>query len=542
VKRWLLPLLLALPVLAAANDTEIRNVTMSPASPATNSDVTICFDVRNTGGATSYVSVGFADSGYVFNCNTVNQVNWVLDDRGVYRGGSLTVSGTSQAVTSNNYTDVVGPNGGVNVGTTTGTNWKQVCIQTHIPPEFSGNYTVIVAPSRDGLSELDLTCGTCQQANTAASFGYTNFTVTGSPLVKLNLEVCNAGACTTGAICWEYKVTNWGESGVRVTGLAMKFCYYDTNYNWEAQGSSNAQAYLPSGATYCNTYNPSEQYSFTNFSTVDCGPDGKANQCYNYTIKGGPINQSMPYYDPPAGGSLQSQSPPIWFRPIPNVLPTTTDDYANLNNAATCGSGWSSIPHIALYNNGSLVCEWSSSVSTDNSTGVPHCGSTGGCNNCPAGGVSNMARNSTGPSNVVCLNIYSPTPTPVMQLTKVADRAVGLLGDTITYTITWKNNASAARTMTIWDTVPFNTTYVGCNNACTQSGGVVTWNLGSQAAGATGTVQFWVTVSALPYLPGWLEQRQALAPPAPRSRELMLGLWSPLAARSGRGAVLEQRF
>ncbi len=538
--RWMLALLFALPLALRAVDSEVRagSITMSPSNPTTNSDVTICFDIRNTGGQTIHFAVGFADSGYTWSCNTTNQVNWVLDERGVYRGGSLTISGTAQATTSNNYTDVQGPNGGINAGTTAGSNWKQVCFQTHIPPEFSGNYQLVILPGRDGISAKANSCGSCEQANNAASFGYLPFTVSGTPLIRLNLEVCNAGTCTTGAICWQYRVTNHGEAGVRITGLDMKFCYYDTNYNWEAQGSSNAQAYLPGGGSYCNTYNPSEQYSFTNFSTVDCGADGRANQCYNYTIRGGPVQQSMPYFVAPNGGYLQSQSPPIWFRPIPNVLPTQTDDYANLLSAPACGSGWSSLPRIALYNQGSLVCEWSSSVNTDVNSGVPHCGSSSGCNNCPTGTIPNLARNATGPSNVVCLPVYSPTPTPVMQLTKTADRSTAVPGDTVTFSIAWANNASAARTMVIWDTIPANLTYVGCSNACSVSGGVITWNLGSQAAGASGTVRFWAVVSGYPFAPPWRDRELAILAPAPRSRELLLGLWAPLQekgkGRSGR--------
>lgn len=520
MKPWLfLSLALILPLGLRAQDAEVRpgSITMTPSNPTTNTDVTICFDIRNSSGQNISFGVGFAAAGYTWSCNTANQINWVLDERGVYRGGSLTLSGTAQATSSNNFTDVRGPNGGINGGTTASSNWKQVCFQTHIPPEFSGDYTVVILPNRDGIGFQASACGSCQNANNAASVGYLPFTVSGVPLVKLNLEVCNAGS-TSSEIRWEYRVTNWGESGVRVTGFDMKYCFYDTNTCLEAQGSSNAQMYFPDNSGYCNTYNPTDQYSFEQFSTVDCGSDGKANQCYHYTISGGPISQSMPYFVPPDGGYIQSQSPPIWFRFCGSPPWNTSDDYSNLTAAPACGTGWSSLPRVALYNQGSLVCEWDSSSSNDASTGVPYCGSTGGCNDCPAGSVSNLARNQSGPSNVVCLSIVSPTPTPGMQLTKTADKSTASIGDTITYSIAWVNNANSNQAMVIWDTVPANVTYLGCDNGCSLSGGVLTWSLGSKAPGASGVVKFWAVVNSYPMLPGAPSQSVAWFDPEPEQR------------------------
>jgi uncharacterized repeat protein (TIGR01451 family) len=503
-----------------ARDSVISNLVVS-GSASPGGTVTVSFDIAAGAGGSgdqTRFAVGFANAGYTYNCNTTNQINWVALETGIYSSSSYTVDGTPVAVTPLNFTSVVGPNGGLVGGT--GTTARHVVMTLKVPPEFSGNYRVVVLGNRDGMGLQSTSCGSCVYGATSVAYG--DFTVTGANLIKLNLEVCNAGECTTGAICWQYRVTNWGESGVRLTGLAMKFCYYDTNFNWQAQSSSNAQAYLPGGASYCNTYNPADQYSFESFNTVDCGPDGKANQCYRYTIAGGPISQSMPYFVPPNGGYLQSQSPPIWLRPVPNVLPTVTDDYTNLTLAPACGSGWSSLPRVALYNNGQLVCEWESGASEDVNTGVPHCGATSGCNKCPDGMVSNLARNASGPSNVVCLPIYSPTPTPGMQLTKTADQATKILGDTITYTITWANNSSSSQTIRIWDTIPSNVTYVGCDNACSVVGGLVSWNLGPQGPGSSGVVRFWARVTSLPFLPWKRPVQQALLEPEfRRSRDLL---------------------
>lgn len=536
MRRLILSLLLLLLASAAglrANDTEIQNVTMSPPNPATNTDVVICFQARNTGGGNIRFSVGYGPSGYVESCTTTNQINWLLDDAGVYRGGSLTVNGSPVAVTSNNQTDLVGPGNGINGGTST--TWETICFQTHIPPELSGNYELVVVPNRDGIGLIDQACGTCQQANNAASFGYLSFNVSGTAFVRLNLQVCNAGTCTTNAICFEYQVINYGESGVRLTGLDIKFCFYDPDTAWCAQASSNTSTYYANGTKMCNTYNPGDQFSFQWFSTVDCGTAGKTNGCYHYTLSGGPISQSMPYFVPPNGGYTQSESPALWFRHCDGSAHGTSSDFSNLASAASCGSGWSSVPSITLWNNGQLVCEYSSSSSTDQKSGVPHCGSTSGCNDCPTGAINNMAMNAWGNSNVVCVAVYSPTVTPTpsvtpaMALTKTASKNIATIGDVVTFCIAWKNDASASKAMLIWDSIPANISYIGADNGGLAAGTTVSWNLGTQASGASGQVCFWGTVSSYPYLPDLLERETADAP-REDALEPFRGLWGPLHA------------
>jgi uncharacterized repeat protein (TIGR01451 family) len=533
MKTLLAILVLALAAPLAATDTEIQpgSVSMSPSNPATNTDVTICFNVREVGNQTIRFAVGFAPgSGFTYNCNTSNQVNWVLSDyaggatAGIYRGGSLTINGVATASTSYGYTDVVGPSNGVSAGTST--TWIPVCFQTHIPPEFSGNYTLVVVPNRDGIGLQSTSCGSCQVASSGASYGYENFTVSGNPFIRLNLEVCNAGTAPGNAISFEYKVTNYGESGIRLTGLDIKFCFYDTTQSWCAQGSSNTQTYTYTGATYCNTYNPSDQFSFQFFNTVDCGTGGRTNGCYHYTLGGGPVSQSMPYYVPPNGGWTQSMSPAIYFRHCDGSAHDTSTDFSQLVNAAACGSGWSSIQNITLYNNGQLVCEYTSSSSTDQSSGIPYCGSSSGCNGCPAGYMQNMAMNASGASNVVCVPVFSPTPTPGMQLTKTVNMSQATIGDQLTFCIHWSNNASSAKTITVWDTVPSYTTYVGCDNGCSQAGGLVVWTLASRASGSSGNVCFWSTVSSYPALPGSGTPLAMLGP-----EDWMKGLWDRLSGK-----------
>jgi uncharacterized repeat protein (TIGR01451 family) len=96
-----------------------------------------------------------------------------------------------------------------------------------------------------------------------------------------------------------------------------------------------------------------------------------------------------------------------------------------------------------------------------------------------------------------------------MSLTKAVDKAQAAPGETIRYTITYSNSGDAAATsVVLTDTVPSAVTYVAdsvkVNGATktdaadgdnvTVAGGVITANLGSVAAGASGTITFDATV------------------------------------------------
>ncbi|RME45775.1 MAG: DUF11 domain-containing protein, partial [Caldilineae bacterium] len=72
-------------------------------------------------------------------------------------------------------------------------------------------------------------------------------------------------------------------------------------------------------------------------------------------------------------------------------------------------------------------------------------------------------------------------------------------GDTITYTLTYQNNGSAAATgILITDTLPASTTYVqnSCGSCITLSNAsTLQWNLGSVAAGGSGSLSFAVRIT-----------------------------------------------
>lgn len=70
-------------------------------------------------------------------------------------------------------------------------------------------------------------------------------------------------------------------------------------------------------------------------------------------------------------------------------------------------------------------------------------------------------------------------------------------GSNITYTINYANTGGAPATgVIIKDTVPAGTTFVSATGGGTLGAGVVTWTIGTLAPGASGSVQFTVTINA----------------------------------------------
>jgi uncharacterized repeat protein (TIGR01451 family) len=84
-----------------------------------------------------------------------------------------------------------------------------------------------------------------------------------------------------------------------------------------------------------------------------------------------------------------------------------------------------------------------------------------------------------------------------LTISKAAPATV-VTGTNLTYTITYGNTGTAdATSVVISDTVPAGTTFVSATNGGTLASGVVTWTIGTVAAGVTGqTVSFTVNVTA----------------------------------------------
>ncbi len=87
---------------------------------------------------------------------------------------------------------------------------------------------------------------------------------------------------------------------------------------------------------------------------------------------------------------------------------------------------------------------------------------------------------------------------PVMSITKTVDVSTVDPGDTIVYTITYKNTGTGwASLVEIIDTIPADTTFVSSTPAYSNvSGNAYTWNLGDVAPGTIETIKIQVTVNA----------------------------------------------
>jgi uncharacterized repeat protein (TIGR01451 family) len=86
---------------------------------------------------------------------------------------------------------------------------------------------------------------------------------------------------------------------------------------------------------------------------------------------------------------------------------------------------------------------------------------------------------------------------PVLSISKTASPDPVTAGGTLTYTLDYTNTGNDDATgVFITDTVPTNTTFTSATGGGTQSGGVVTWNIGTLGAGASGSVQMVVQVNS----------------------------------------------
>src|SRR5207247_917698 len=70
-------------------------------------------------------------------------------------------------------------------------------------------------------------------------------------------------------------------------------------------------------------------------------------------------------------------------------------------------------------------------------------------------------------------------------------------GGTITYTLGYSNTGNSGATgVVLSDTIPVNTTFVSATGGGALSAGIVTWSIGSLAAGASASVQLVVRVAS----------------------------------------------
>jgi uncharacterized repeat protein (TIGR01451 family) len=85
-----------------------------------------------------------------------------------------------------------------------------------------------------------------------------------------------------------------------------------------------------------------------------------------------------------------------------------------------------------------------------------------------------------------------------MTFSKSVDNDIADPSDTLIYTLTYENIGTGIATdVTVVDTIPADTTYVGAvPEKDSSSGDIYTWNIGTVADGASGTITITVTVDA----------------------------------------------
>jgi uncharacterized repeat protein (TIGR01451 family) len=92
--------------------------------------------------------------------------------------------------------------------------------------------------------------------------------------------------------------------------------------------------------------------------------------------------------------------------------------------------------------------------------------------------------------------VSAPRPRLVIQKDNSAGATQIAAGASTTFTLSYANVGTAAATsVTLTDTIPAGFTFVSATGGGTAAAGVVTWNLGSVAAGATGSVQVTLTAA-----------------------------------------------
>lgn len=99
-------------------------------------------------------------------------------------------------------------------------------------------------------------------------------------------------------------------------------------------------------------------------------------------------------------------------------------------------------------------------------------------------------------SHVWCQFVNTEKTSFSVSLTKEVDKSIVAPGENLTYTLNWSvTGDEPAVDIVVTDTVPTNTTFVSADNSGSESGGIITWDLGTQYPDASGSVSFVVTVS-----------------------------------------------
>jgi len=119
--------------------------------------------------------------------------------------------------------------------------------------------------------------------------------------------------------------------------------------------------------------------------------------------------------------------------------------------------------------------------------------------NAQIGGLDNIATIDSTETTIVNSNKVTVAITipdnPTLNITKTVNNSTVAPGGNLTYTINYLNTANQSTTNTIiTDVLNSNLSFVSCSNSCSQSGQAITWNIGSLAPNASGSVTLSVLV------------------------------------------------
>lgn len=178
---------------------------------------------------------------------------------------------------------------------------------------------------------------------------------------------------------------------------------------------------------------------------------------------------------------------------ITDVVPASTTYVAG---SASCGGTCT-----VAYDAATHTVTWSLSSIPANSNGAVSFAVTVDSDAADGTVIDNVGQLSSGthkvPSNHVQHLVFVPSGD--LQLRKSVDKTEAHAGDTLTYTLVAKATGNVTQhNVVVTDEVPDGTTFssANCDSPCTasQSGGVVTWQLGDMAAGSSQSMTFQVTV------------------------------------------------
>ncbi|MEO8061606.1 MAG: hypothetical protein ABI821_02550 [Pseudomonadota bacterium] len=314
--------------------------------------------------------------------------------------------------------------------------------------------------------------------------------------------------------------------------------------NSQAETFSSVSATLPSGFSYVNastsgtnglpSTNPtvaSQTLTWTPGAPLSLSPGQSATLAFSATAGSTPGVYSVTAFSASSFGTLTS-SPA-----------STTVDSARLSLSMTPGAysiaadGATSLVYTLRYANDSGVGVTAASITSVLPAHVNYVGCSGGslCSNA-AGTVTwtlgSIAANSSG-TVTLTVNVantittfslansatLSATPpgggtvsasasatvavtgvavsgSAAFTLVKTASAATMAPGGSITYTLSYQNYGSASGSgVSITDTLPSGMSFGSCSASCSQGSGTVTWNLGTVAAGGSGSVTVTLTAA-----------------------------------------------